>query len=227
MGTSQHPNQAPTTDFSAISSHPHNWPLCNSLLPAVCSSPNMAHTRTIPDPHPLLKRRYIRHTIPAIKLDSLSASLVTLRILLSSTPTQIAKTPSNKKIHIRLSPTRHHFPRRIRSIRNRSTRLLHPLPRHYKHPPNPRLQLPHPTISRLRTSNGSWLRLERILSQPPIQRRAQQRRHGQGNHHRRWRRTGISRCPAQHTPSSPTSEEGLCQTRHPLWRRSRSRLGIW
>ena len=65
---------------------------------------------------------------------------------------------------------RNHLPRRLRRLCYRSPRLLPPLPGNNKLPSNPRFQLPHPPLSRIRPCPRPWLRLPHILRKPTLKR---------------------------------------------------------
>lgn len=143
----------------------------------------------------------------------------------SSDPQPNEAQPLTDNETLTVPPTRHNQPGRLLRFRYRVTWFLAALPRHNQHTTHPRLQLPHPCLSRLRPRHGSRIRQPRVLRESPVQRRAQRRRYGQGHHHRGWWREGESGRPAAYDETRPETAEGLRKAGCEEW--SRSCAGPW
>lgn len=174
LGTTKHRPRTPSPNSDRPLSHSHNCPLPLQFLLHLRNSPILASTPTLPSLHfPILNRTNIRRSQRPKQLPPLTANMVRLRLILPCNSPQRRSAPTNKEIHIRLPPTRHNIPRRIRSLRHRSPRLQQTIPGNHKHPLNPGLELPHPLLQRLRTSHGPRERIARILRKHPLQGRRQ------------------------------------------------------
>ena len=171
MGASQRSSETPSPNTGRPLPYPFNCRLAHNFPLPLRYPSNLARLPPIHNLPSLLRRRHIRLSSPPLKLRPLRPHLVPLRLLLPRPPPPLPRAARNKKIHLRLPPPRHHLPRRLRSLRHRSPRLLHSLPRNHKYPPNPRLELPHPHLPRLRASHGPPLRLPRVLHEPALPRR--------------------------------------------------------
>lgn len=165
--------KAPPPNSPRPRPHPQHSDAVNRLLLPLRHPALLAHPPSLRDLHPPLQRPLIRHTLPPLQLPPLPSFLVPLRLLLPRPPPPLRSSSPYPQVHLRLPPPRHNIPRCLRRLRHRSPRLLPTIPRHHKHPPHSRFQLPRPTLPRIRPSNGPRLRVPRVLREPPLPRRAQ------------------------------------------------------
>ena len=226
MGTPQRAPQTTSPNPSPPSPHPNNRSLRHSILPPLRHPIDLAHPPPLPPPHPTLQSRHIRDPIPALRSSPPRLILVSIRIIFPRSPPPIPGPPRRQKIHLRLPSPRHNLPRSIYILCYRSARIQHPIPRNNQHPPNARLQLPHPTLPRLGSSTRPSIRLQRILPQHPLPRRAPEQRFRPSNNHSRRRRPRIPRRPPQHPAPCPPPPQRIRKVGNPLRRKPRPRTGI-
>ncbi|KAK5148047.1 hypothetical protein LTR04_000713, partial [Oleoguttula sp. CCFEE 6159] len=226
LGTPQHPPPTAAPNARRPHAHPlHRRPANPVLLPLRHPTP-LAAPPPLSPLRPLLLRPHLRRALAPLRPPAPQPRLVALRLLLPRAPAPLATSAAHAQIHLRLPPARHHFARRLRRFRHRRPRLLHLVPRHHKHPPDARLQLPHPAVPRVRAAHGPGQRVARKLREPAVEGRAQRRGHGPGDHDRGGRGARVARRAAALAAPRAAPAQGLRQASRAHGRRPGAGAGV-
>lgn len=118
----------------------------------------------------LLDGVHVRDDSSPKPVPAFSSGLVILCGLFPRAAAPLRTTPADTKVYIRLPPARDHFPWRIRSVRDRGTRVLQAVPRDNQYAPHSRRQLPHSLLQGICACHGPCKRVPRIVRESTHQR---------------------------------------------------------
>ena len=159
MGTTQRSSQAAPPDSYGPHAHLDDCDASNNILLSLLNTAPLAALDSLSHILPPLFCWYRWRPCLPIRVVAQTSCLVALCLLLPCTSPPNSRTSFYQEVYLWLSSSWNHIAWRLCFIRNRGIGILPAISRHHQYTFDPRFQLPHSTLSRLRFANGSCISL--------------------------------------------------------------------